>query len=68
MHDGRFKTLSEVLDHYSAGVVASATLDPSLNRNGKPGIELTEDDKTKIIAFLNTLTDEGFISNPLFFR
>lgn len=68
MHDGRFKTLEEVLDHYSENVVLSGTLDPDLNQNGKLGIALTEDEKVKIIVFLNTLTDEGFISNSLFFK
>ncbi len=68
MHDGRFKTIKEVLDHYAEEVKISTTLDPVLNSNEVPGIPLSEDEKVKIISFLNTLTDEEFISNPLFFK
>ena len=57
MHDGRFLTLDAVLDHYSSGIVNSATLDPSLNKNGTLGIPLTNLEKTKLITFLKTLTD-----------
>jgi cytochrome c peroxidase len=70
MHDGRFNTLQEVLDHYSSGIKSSATLDNALIQNsGKPGIPLTASDKTAIIAFLGALTDDTLlygikISNP----
>ena len=53
MHDGRFFTLKEVLDHYASGVVASHSLDPSLTNM----IPMTEEEKEAIIAFLRTLTD-----------
>ncbi|KAA9333596.1 cytochrome-c peroxidase [Adhaeribacter soli] len=66
MHDGRFKTLEEVLDHYRSGVKVSATLDARLQQNGKTGIEMTEEEKTRIIQFLQTLTDPEFTSNPDF--
>jgi cytochrome c peroxidase len=66
MHDGRFRTLEEVLDHYAKGVVVSPTLDPLLKTGNKPGIALTEDEKQKIILFLATLTDRAFTGNPLF--
>ncbi|RZJ72267.1 cytochrome c peroxidase [Flavobacterium sp.] len=66
MHDGRFYTLDAVLDHYAAGVQPSATLDPILNQNGTPGIPLTLDEKSKLIAFLKTLTDDDFLTNPKF--
>jgi cytochrome c peroxidase len=66
MHDGRFGSLESVLNHYSSGVTDSATLDPLLKNGGTLGIPLTEHEKTVIIAFLNTLTDEEFITNPLF--
>jgi len=64
MHDGRFRNLKMVLDHYSSGVVDSPTLDPKLKNAGKLGIELTEVEKELIIAFLLTLTDEEFLRNP----
>ena len=66
MHDGRFKTLQEVLDHYSTGVQESATLDPILKQDDTVGIPLKEDEKIKIIAFLKTLTDQSFIRNLKF--
>jgi cytochrome c peroxidase len=66
MHDGRFSTLEQVLNHYASGVQNTATLDTILKPNGQLGIPLTNDEKTNIILFLNTLTDETFIKNPLF--
>ncbi|MBK8621280.1 MAG: cytochrome-c peroxidase [Saprospiraceae bacterium] len=66
MHDGSIRNLRSVLDHYSEGIRESDQLDPSLYKNGKPGIFLTEDEKDKLISFLNTLTDFTFTTNPLF--
>lgn len=66
MHDGRFFTLEAVLNHYNQGVVNSSTLDPILNTNGNLGIELTETDKVKIIAFLKTLTDTEYLTDKRF--
>jgi len=62
MHDGRFFSLEQVLDHYSSGIQNSNTLDPSL----VGGINLTSNEKQSIIAFLKTLTDYKMINNPLF--
>ena len=66
MHDGRFNTLTEVLDHYSDGVKTSATTDPLVMRKpgNTAGISLSNADKQKIIAFLGTLTDSSFINHP----
>ena len=66
MHDGRLFTLEAVLDHYASQVVDMPTLDPLLKQNGSTGIPLTAAEKTKIIAFLKTLTDEDFLTNPKF--
>ena len=67
MHDGRFTTLENVLDHYASGVKSSATLDPLLDKgDGSYGIALTDDGKQKIILFLKTLTDQSFITDPRF--
>jgi cytochrome c peroxidase len=63
MHDGRFLTLEAVLDHYSSGVFNSATLDQSLNNNGTLGIALSSTEKTKITAFLKTLTDTQYLTD-----
>jgi cytochrome c peroxidase len=57
MHDGRFKTLEEVIDHYSSGVQRSPTLDPNLAKHPSEGIQLTRSDKKALVAFLKTLTD-----------
>ena len=65
MHDGRFYTLSAVLDHYSSGIHQSNTLDPSL----QSGIPLTGAEKSRIIDFLKTLNDyeltsSGWLAEP----
>ncbi len=62
MHDGRFYSLDEVLEHYNSGVKASANLDQRL----KNGIALTTTEKEQIKAFLKTLTDNEFIKNTLY--
>jgi cytochrome c peroxidase len=59
MHDGRFETLGEVLDHYSSGGFDSANGDPNIAPFG-----LTADEKDALISFLNTLTDTTFMNNP----
>ncbi|RAK66218.1 cytochrome-c peroxidase [Hymenobacter edaphi] len=69
MHDGRLRTLEEVLDHYSEHVQASPNVDPQLlNSPNDPSgrILLTPLEKQKIIAFLHTLTDSTFITDPRF--
>ncbi len=66
MHDGSVATLEAVLDHYSSGVKMSATLDTALQKNGVVGIPLTATEKTKIIAFLNTLNDATFVADRRF--
>jgi len=64
MHDGRFQTLDEVLDHYISGGVHSPNLDP-LMRVGV-GLPITAAQKQDLIAFLHTLTDTSFVNNPEF--
>ena len=61
-HDGRFTTISAVLEHYNSGIIQSATLDSSLTR----GIPISENDRFYLISFLGTLTDSNFISNALY--
>lgn len=62
MHDGRFKRLSDVLHHYTAGMIQSSTLAKEL----KKPIVLSSNEKVDIIAFLLTLTDRAFLFNPAF--
>ena len=67
MHDGRFGSLNSVLNFYINGVQETSNLDPILkNTNGTLGIQLTEEEKENIIAFLKTLTDEQFITDKRF--
>lgn len=63
MHDGRFKTLEEVVDHYNDGLEASSNLDQALEQTRGTGLRLTDQDKKDLVNFLKTLTDEELISN-----
>lgn len=65
MHDGRFLSLSGVLEHYNSGVQATPDLDPLLVEGDKRGITLTENDKAKLTVFLATLNDDEFITSKL---
>ncbi len=62
MHDGRFTTLEEVMQHYSSGIQRSATLDANLAKHPETGIQLTEQEQADLVAFLKTLTDETLVS------
>ena len=67
MHNARFSTLEEVMDHYDQGMVNSPTLDPVFKENDVvKGISLTEAEKAKLITFIKTLTDRALISDPKF--
>ena len=70
MHDGRFETLEEVLNHYNEHVKLGTTTDPLLlasnEENAAPELRLTDEEKTAIIDFLKTLTDNEFITTPAF--
>ncbi|MFY0481211.1 cytochrome-c peroxidase [Flavobacterium sp. PLA-1-15] len=68
MHDGRFGSLQSVLNFYSNGVRNTANLDPLMQQHPTLGIPLTQEEKLALIAFLNTLTDETFITNPAFYH
>lgn len=60
MHDGRFRTLESVVEHYSSGVPRSPTLDPNLAKHPDGGVPMTTDDKRALVSFLKTLTDGQF--------
>jgi cytochrome c peroxidase len=55
MHDGRFQTLEEVIDHYCIGTKRSETLDPNLAKHPDGGVPLSVNDKKALVAFLRTL-------------
>lgn len=65
MHDGRFNTLEEVVDHYDSGGLPSSTIDAFMKYT-TGGLTLPDSDKEALIAFLKTLTDTTFINNPDF--
>lgn len=66
MHDNRYATLEEVIDFYSHGLQQSAYVDPLMQKIGQGGAQLNAADKADLIAFLKTLTDSTFITNPNF--
>ena len=72
MHDGRFKTLEEVIEHYSDGVHSHVNLglafaeDVETTSKKTSGFALTPKQKSALVAFLNTLTDEKFIADSRF--
>ena len=57
MHDGRFRTLDEVIDFYSEGVRYSEQISPLMHHVMQGGVRLTDEEKTQLKAFLQTLTD-----------
>jgi len=62
MHDGRFTTIDEVLQHYSSGVQQTHNLDPLLTN----GISLSSKEQQDLKAFLGTLDDESFVTDIRF--
>lgn len=65
MHDGRFSTLAEVIDHYDSGVQPHPNLDPRLRVQGGVPQQLNLDpqEKQALEAFLGTLTDDAMIAD-----
>ena len=68
MHDGRFATLEDVIDHYSENIQAHPNLAEVLkDGDGNPvRLNFSPEDKAALIAFLNTLTDQDFLNDPKF--
>ncbi len=65
MHDGRFATLREVIEHYNSGGHPSPTLDPLMKMQGT-GLGLSEVAINDLVNFLETLTDTEFVANESF--
>lgn len=61
MHDGRFRTMEEVLEHYISGGHFAENLNPNVRV-----LKLSKQDREDMIAFLHTLTDTVFLNNPAF--
>jgi cytochrome c peroxidase len=68
MHDGRFSTLEQVLDHYSFSIKNNPALDSRLkDAQGSPmRMNISSGERAAIIAFLGTLTDYSLITDPKF--
>lgn len=66
MHNGKLKTLDDVLEFYVSGVHDSPTLDPLLKQGDEPGIPMTAEERSAILAFLYTLTDERYLTDRKF--
>ena len=63
MHDGRFETLEQVIEHYSSGIQRRATLAPNLSKHPAGGLQLSTSDKAALLAFLKTLSDPQYEAN-----
>jgi cytochrome c peroxidase len=68
MHDGRFSSLAQVVEFYNSGVQANPNLDRAMrDRNGNPQrLNLTQAEKAALVAFMATLTDQIFLTDPKF--
>lgn len=67
MHDGRFATLEEVVEHYNSGIKNHPNLHPLLkNGNQARQLNLTTEEKSALVTFLKTLTDEESLSHVRF--
>lgn len=68
MHDGRFATLEEVVEHYRRGVQQHPNLDPRLRVPGGAArnVDLTDAEARALVAFLHTLTDDALLADPWF--
>ena len=60
MHDGRFATVAQVINHYRTGVQNSATVDPLVQN----GINMTNNEAIDLSVFLKTLSDSSILTNP----
>lgn len=61
MHDGRFKTLNEVIKHYN-----NLKNEKNLPKELSKPMNLSDNERIELVAFLRTLTDEAFLFNPRF--
>jgi cytochrome c peroxidase len=67
MHDGRFNTLEEVVEFYNSQALRTFPADPLYQKHPN-GLQLTEQEKEDLVAFLKTMTDSVFVTNPEFAR
>jgi cytochrome c peroxidase len=68
MHDGRYKTLDEVIDFYSSKVVWSPSISPLMHHVVTHGVQLTPSQKSDLKNFILSLTDSSFVQSTAFAR
>ena len=66
MHDGRFETLEEVVDHYNSNVKYSSTVNLALLGTTSTGLMLDEEEKNDLVNFLKSLTDYTLLNNTAY--
>ena len=66
MHDGRFTTLEEVVEHYNSGVEGNSPNLDSEMEHFVGGVNLTAAQKNDLVAFLKTFSDVSFLTNSEF--
>lgn len=71
MHDGRFETLTEAIQHYNQGILADPNLDDRLSVELEIGgtpveMNLSDEDVANLVSFLKTLTDEALVNDPMY--
>jgi cytochrome c peroxidase len=66
MHDGSRKTIRDVINFYDSGGYASNWVDPNIGKHQPLGLQLTEEQKEDLIAFILTMTDSSFVKNTAF--
>lgn len=71
MHDGRFQTLEEVIEHYSTGIQSHPNLDVRLIDGWQIGgdpirLDFTQVQTAALVAFLETLSDKELVNDPKF--
>jgi len=67
MHDGRFATIEDVIEHYSTGIANTPALHPNLKNGGQAmQMNFTDTEKSELITFLKTFDDPGFLVNPIY--
>ena len=64
MHDGRFKTMEEVINFYSEGLYNTPYVNPLMHHVADGGVHLTPTEKEDLISFIKTLRDDSFLTNP----
>jgi cytochrome c peroxidase len=64
LYEGRYVPLEEVVEFYSTGLQQSTTVDPLMKNLYRGGVQLTAEEKAALVAFLKTLSDYDYLTNP----